>query len=253
MGASGWSGACLGLGVAALALAATAAPLPYSAALDLDMGSFPSLSAQAAGTLEVADDGSFSLPASLFEVNQTVAAPSQFFTRASFVFHNGTGAFGGPSHPGGPMPLLGKVRLFAKNSSHFPPASLPLTQGFSGGTGTVMVSNGASKATAALEGSGATWRTGTVRQFGSTAASTFDTRTNVGTDMRTPMGIGSMSLVIPVSFRRSLDGSFQELEPVSGTVSITFSPEPRRLLLEMGGVGALALLGARRMRILGRK
>jgi hypothetical protein len=214
----------------------------------LEAGSFASLTASAGGTIEVADDGSFTLPASILTVDQTEAAQTagQFFTQVGFDFHNGTGRFGGPAHPGGRMPLIGKVRLFAKA---FPPASLPITKGFSGLVDTVMVSNGVSTARYALVGSGG-WRTGVVTQFGSTGShgATFDRRTHTGTDGRTPMGIGSMNLVIPIAFRRLVDGALQEQDPVTGILSITFTPEPARLALESASVGALAVLGARRLR-----
>jgi hypothetical protein len=241
----------LALWIVGLAFAARATPRSYAAQLEILFGSFPTVTATAGGTLDVANDGSFTLPAAIFEVVQVKTppqTPSEVFSKGTFDFHNGTGSFRGPGHPGGPMPLIGKIKLFAKAAFGFPAASLPLTQGFSGGTGAVTVMNAMSTATAALEGTG-DWRTGTVRQSGYTASlSTLDKRTNVGTDMRTGMGMGSMSLVIPVSFRLSLNKQFQELQPVTGILSIQFTPEPGRLALGAASVAGLALLGTGRMR-----
>ena len=241
----------LGVWIVGLAFAARATPRSYTAQLEILAGSFPTVTATAGGTLDMADDGSFTLPATVLEVAQVKTSPqtpSQVFSKATFDFHNGTGSFAGPTHPGGPMPLIGKVKLFAKAPFAFPPTSLPLTQGFSGGTAVVMASNAMTVATVELKGTGG-WRTGTVRQAGSTAyGSIVGPRTNLGTDMRTVMGLGSMSLVIPVSFRLSLNHQFQELQPVTGILSIQFAPEPGHLALGIASVASLALLGAGRMR-----
>ena len=249
---SGWIGALVGLVVAGLASGAAAVPVPYNAEIDLYFGLFaPPVAAIAVGTVEIASDGSFTLPAGVLQVAQTATAPQtglQFFSKARFDFHNGTGMFGGPAHPGGPMPLLGKVQLFAKPALSFPTATLPLTQGFSGGVASTMVSNGASVATLALEGTGTgRWRVGMVTQYSSTPSSTF-TYVSTGSDTRTAQGARSLNLVIPVSFRRSLDGAFREQNAVTGILTITFTPEPSQLLLEGGSAAALVLLGATRAR-----
>jgi len=62
----------LELGAAGFALGASAEPLPYSATLMLEVGSFASLTASAGGTIEVADDGSFTLPASVLQEQDPV-------------------------------------------------------------------------------------------------------------------------------------------------------------------------------------
>ena len=248
--AAGWIGA-IAVGAVGWALGAGAAPLHYSATLEIDFGALPMLSTAAMGTLDVASDGSFALPAGVLDLVQVAnppQTPSQAFTKLSFDLHNGTGMFGGPAQAGGPMPLLGKVKLFATAALGFPPATLPISQGFSGGMANAVVSNGTTMATLSLLGTGTgRWRTGQVKQHSSTPFSVFGTRTNTGTDGRTPMGIGSMNLVIPVAFRRSLDGAFQEQDAVTGFLSITM-PEPGRLGLEAASIAALLLAGAGRVR-----
>ena len=259
-----WVWVCVALGMGLFARGAAAVPMGYQAQLTIEAASFAPVMALASATAEVAADGSFTLPAAVFNVDQTAMAPhttTQFFTKASFVFHNGTGMFGGPAQPGGPMPLLGKLKLFAKASLGFPPATLTLTRGFAMATShatmtfaSAMVSNGMTPATlslypAQLVGS---WLASKVVQSytapSGTKTITFGTRTRTGFDHRTSMGVGALNLVIPVYLDRKLNGQFALSAPVTGSLSITFTPEPARIGVEGATVAALVLLGRSRAR-----
>ena len=263
----GWSGrlstwksarmrACAGLAIGAWAGSAAAAALPYQAELTIELANLAPVSASASGTANVAADGSFTLPASVFQVDRTATGPTtakQIFTKASFAFHNGAGMFGGPTQPGGPMPLLGKVKLFAKPAFNLPPATLTLTKAFSSGTATAMVSNGMTAATLSLYPISATarWLASTVIQSytTNTSAPAFGTRTRTGFDDRTSMGVGAMNLVVPVYLDRLSGGTLQLSAPVTGSLSITFTPEPTRMALEVASAAALWLLGLSRARV----
>ena len=248
--------ACAGLAVGAWAGNAAAAPLAYQAQLTIELANLAPVTASASGTADVAADGSFTLPASVFQVDRTATGPTtakQIFTKASFAFHNGAGAFGGPMQPGGPMPLLGKVKLFAKPALNYPPATLTLTKAFSSGTAMAMVSNGMTALTLSLYPSSATarWLASTVIQnyTTGTSAAPFGTRTRTGYDDRTSMGVGAMNLVVPVYLDRLSGGTLQLSAPVTGSLSITFTPEPTRTALEAACTAALLLLGLSRARL----
>jgi len=262
----GWSGclsawksarvrACAGLAIGAWAGSAAAAPLPYQAQLTIELANLAPVTASASGTADVAADGSFTLPASVFQVDRTATGPTmtrQIFTKASFAFHNGAGAFGGPTPPGGPMPLLGKVKLFAKPALGYPPATLTLTKGFSTGTAMAMVTNGMTALTLSLYPISPTarWLASTVIQSYTTGTTAlpFGTRTRTGYDDRTSMGVGAMNLVVPVYLDRLAGGTLQLSAPVTGSLSITFTPEPAPTALEVASGAALLLLGLRRAR-----
>ncbi|HTY17814.1 MAG TPA: hypothetical protein VMH82_08810 [Myxococcota bacterium] len=252
--------ACVGIALCAWAPGASAAALPFDAQLSLQFASLQTITASASGTVDVASDGSFTLPASLFVVDQTAMAepspPTQVYTKASFAFHNGTGMFGGTKMAGGTMPLLGKVKLFSKGSPAFPPATLMLTKAFTVGTETANVTSGASTLTLSMYQYPVTgptvatvgWRIGKVVQSFSTTSSNFGTRTHTGVNSRTAHGAGSLNLVIPVYLNRYVNTSFALSAPVTGLLSITFTPEPGALWLQGTSIAALALLGVGRLR-----
>jgi hypothetical protein len=146
------------------------------------------------------------------------------------------------------MPLLGKVKLFAKPALAYPPASLTLTRPFSTGTATAMVSNGMTTASLSLyDPYTSGWLVGQVVQsYTTTASGAFGTRTRTGFDNRTSMGGGSMNLVIPLYLDRYAGAAFLSA-PVTGSLSITFTPEPTQVWLGGASVAALVLLGLRRV------
>jgi hypothetical protein len=247
---------CTGIGLVATvwSLGAAAGVLSYDAQLSIEAVGFQTITTSASGTVEVAADGSFALPAGVLDVDQVVTAPgtpTQFFTKASFVFHNGTGAFRGPAQPGGPMPLLGKLKLFAKAALGYPPVTLTLTRAFGTSTAFASVTNGMTPASFSLyqypPGNG-DWRVGQVVQSYTTTSRAYGTRTNTGFDDRTAMGVGSMNLVIPVYLDRFVGSQFQLSAPVTGLLAITFTPEPTRTSLQVASVAALVLLSRRRLR-----
>jgi hypothetical protein len=243
-----WMFACVGILAATWSFDAAAATLSYDAQLTIEAGPFETITTSASGTAPVAPDGSFTLPAGVFHVDQTALAPGTptgFFTKASFVFHNGTGTFGGPSQPDAVMPLLGKVKLFAKPALAYPPASLTLTHAFTMGTATAKVSNGMTTASLSLYNLGI-WRVGRVVQSYTTTSSAFGTRTRTGFDSRTAMGIGSMNLVIPLYLDRYVGNEFLSA-PVTGSLSIAFTPEPEQVWLGGASFAALVLLGLGRL------
>jgi hypothetical protein len=258
------SWACVAIALGAWASGAAASPVPFDAQLSLQFASLQTITASASGTAEVASDNSFTLPASIFVVNQTAMAepspPTQVYTKASFAFHNGAGMFGGTKMAGGTMPLIGKVKLFSKGSPAFPPATLMLDKAFTVGTETARVTSGASTLTLSMYQYPATpskvatvgWRIGKVVQSFSTTSATFGMRTHTGVNNRTAHGAGALNLVIPVYLNRYVSRSFALSAPVTGLLSITFTPEPGALWLQATSIAALALLGVGRLRRGGR-
>lgn len=252
-----WILGCVGLAIGVWTRSAEAAALSYQAQLKIEAVAFAPVVSSATGSVAVASDGSFTLPASIFDVDATVTGATtarQVLTKGIWVFHNGPGMFGGPALPGGPMPLLGKVKLFAKPALAFPPATLTLTKGFSTGTGTAMVSNGMTVETLSLFPSAVlgSWLASKVVQSSTAPSGTkrivIGKRTRTGFDHRTSMGVGAMNLVIPVYLDRKVNQQFVLSAPVTGSLSITFTPEPARMGLEGATAATLVWLGLSRTR-----
>jgi len=67
-----------------------------------------------------------------------------------------------------------------------------------------------------------------------------------GTDSRTPGGLGQLTLVSPTKVVTTVTGALETFM-VTGTLTLSFVPEPGTLLLLGSGIAGLAMLGRRRM------
>lgn len=193
-------------------------------------------------------DGSFVFPRGVFQVT-TVGVPPQTVDEkvasALFRFENGTGMFRGPALPGGVMSLDGTANVRLRVAG-FAPFDILVDPIGADGTAVGTASNGAT--TARFELWGDVWRTGIFQQSGFTTGSTFSTRTNTGFDARTGSGRGTLQLVVPATVHRSINDEFDEQNPVTAILRITFAPEPDRALLLAAVLGATLGLGRRAKR-----
>ena len=241
--------------IAAVLSLGTAVPvhadlLDYTATLDFHFGTVAPFQLQASGQIAVNPDGRFTFPSGVFATTRILVppqTPSEGVASIDFQMANAEGSFNGPANPGATMSLTGQAILHLQPFLGFPPLTIGLSPLGVGGASTVMGSNGSTQVTATL--TGAPWQTGTFQQTGITRlGSTFARRTNTGQDLRTQGGEGVVTLVVPVYFTTRREGAFSEKSPVSSVLSITFTPEPARLIGEAVVIGMLLLLGSRQYR-----
>ncbi len=239
--------------VVALGLAAAAPAyaklFDYTASLELGIGSITPFTIEANGQIDVSPDGSFTFPAGILTTTRTLVPPqttSEAIASVEFQMTNGEGTFGGPATPGGTMSLNGQAVLHLQPFLGFPALSLGISPLGVGGTATVTGSNGSTSLTATL--TGAPWQTGVFQQTGFSSSGTFSQRTNTGADLRTSGGEGMVTLVVPAYITTRREGVFSDISPITGVLSITFTPEPAPLLAHGAMLVVVGILYQRRVR-----
>lgn len=241
---------CVALLALAVAAPAHAKLFDYTASLELNIGPITPFTVEANGQIDVNPDGSFTFPAGILTTSRTLVPPqttSEVIASIDFQMANAEGTFGGPSAPGGTMSLTGQAVLHLQPFLGFAPFTLGISPLGAGGTAMVTGSNGSTSLTATL--TGAPWQTGVFQQTGfSGSGSTFDRRTNTGSDLRTSGGEGMVTLVVPAYITTRANGTFSDLSPVSGVLSITFTPEPAPLLAHGAMLVVVGILYQRRVR-----
>ena len=230
----------LGLGLAAgaaLLLASGAAAGPVSGSLSVILGGLPPISVNGSGMGTSAASG-VTLSASVFSANTTVPGTA-FITEVQLTALNGAGAFTGATLHG-PMAVRGNARLRNGGVTAFTiPLTVNGTRGVGLGGAPIQVGAGST----ALTLSAGEWSTGLVQVTGVGTPGSLRTVTLAGSDARTAMGAGTLTLVTPMRISTPTLGSFAGF----GVLRLTFVPEPSTLALLLAA-SSLALLGARRAR-----
>jgi hypothetical protein len=230
----------LGLASALLALASGGSAGTLTGSLSILVGGLPPLGVSASGT-GTSTTGGVTLPASVFATTgASVPGTTPFVTRVIVTAANRAGAFTGtPLH--GAMGVQGRVRLLRGGFTAF---SIPLTaSGTRGvGLGGAPIQSGTSASLLSI--AGGSWTTGPVTLTGIGAASNLRTVALTGSDQRTAMGAGTLTLVTPIRITHSALGSVAAF----GVLQLTFAPEPGAAVLLLAA-GALLVLGVRRARL----
>jgi hypothetical protein len=167
----------------------------------------------------------------------TVAGP--LFTALRLTAANGAGAFTGATLHG-PMAIQGTARLMNGGATAF---TIPLTIGGTRGVGLGGAPLQVGSGTTALTLSAGEWSAGLVQVTGVGTPNNLQTVSFSGSDQRTALGAGTLTLVTPMRISNPLLGSFAGF----GVLRLVFTPEPAALaLLSVGAL--LGALGVRRAR-----
>ena len=222
---------------AALLLAAGAAAGPVTGNLSVILGGLPPIGVSGSGSGTSSTAG-VTLSASVFSANTTVPGTA-FITAVHLTAVNGAGAFTGATLHG-PMAVRGTARLRNGGVTAFTiPLTLSGTRGVGLGGAPIRVGTGST----ALTLSAGEWSTGLVQVTGIGTPGSLRTVSLAGSDARTAMGAGTLTLVTPMRISTPSLGSFAGF----GVMRLTFVPEPSALATLLAA-GAFALLGARRGR-----
>ncbi len=222
---------------AALLLAAGAAAGPVTGNLSVILGGLPPIGVSGSGSGTSSTAG-VTLSASVFSANTTVPGTA-FITAIQLTAVNGAGAFTGATLHG-PMAVRGAARLHNGGATAFTiPLTLSGTRGVGLGGAPIHVGTGST----ALTLSAGEWSTGLVQVTGIGTPGSLRTVSLAGSDARTAMGAGTLTLVTPMRISTPSLGSFAGF----GVMRLTFVPEPSALATLLAA-GVFALLGARRGR-----
>ncbi len=236
MKSRGWRAVrSLGLAGALAGLAGAAAAGPLSGNLSLILGGLPPIGIAVAGT-GTSTTGAVTVSASAFATaGATVAGTTPFVTKVILTATNAAGSFNGPTLQG-PMAVRGRVRLLNGGLTAF---SIPLTLNGTRGVGL----GGAPIQTSTLAITGGSWSAGLVQITGLGTPGRLYTASLAGSDQRTAMGAGTLTLVTPIRIRSTALGAIGAF----GVLQLSFVPEPSAAALLLGA-GAAALVGVRRLR-----
>ncbi|HEU4431120.1 MAG TPA: PEP-CTERM sorting domain-containing protein [Myxococcota bacterium] len=230
----------LGL-VAALAMtliAAGASAGPFTGNLSVIFGGLPPVGVDGAGTGGSTAAG-VTVPASVFSATTSVTVPGPLVTAVRLTAANDSGAFTGATLHG-PMAIRGSARLMNGGLTAF---TIPLTIGGTRGVGLggapLQVGSGAT----AITVSAGTWSAGLVQVTGIGTPNNLQTVSFTGSDQRTAMGAGALTLVTPMRISNPVLGSFAGF----GVLRLVFAPEPSSLAL-LVTAALLGLTGVRRAR-----
>jgi hypothetical protein len=227
------------LSAALLGLASAAAGGPLSGNLSLILGGLPPIGISGSGDGTSSASGA-TLPASVFATTgAAVPGTSPFVTAVVVTAANGPGAFTGATLHG-PMAVGGKARLMHGGFTLF---TIPLTIGGTRGVGLggAPIQVGTSASAIAL--SAGTWSAGLVQLSGIGTPASLRTVSLAGSDQRTALGAGTLTLVTPLRITHSALGSLAGF----GVLRLTFLPEPGAPAL-LAAAGMLLALGVRRLR-----
>jgi hypothetical protein len=228
----------------AWALAGLASPGlagPFTGDLSVVIGGLPPIGISGGGSGSSAASG-VTLPASAFATTAATAPGSPFITRVILTAANGAGAFAGATLHG-PMAIRGRARLMNGGVTAF---SIPLTLSSTRGVGLGGAPIRLGTSSSAITLSAGTWSAGLVRVTGVGTSGSPRTVSFAGSDQRTPLGAGSLSLVTPMRISHLSLGTLAAF----GVLRLTFVPEPAAAVLLLAATALLGL-GARRARRLG--
>jgi hypothetical protein len=234
-----WIARVAAAGVASLALAGAASAGPVSGSLTLILGGLPPLGVSGSGNGSSSATGA-SVDASIFATTATLPATTPFVTAVRVSAENGAGAFTGATLHG-PMAVRGNVRLLRGGLTAF---TIPLTLGATRGVGLGGAPIQVGTPSSAITLSAGTWSAGLVQLTGIGTPGSLRTVSLAGSDQRTALGAGTLTLVTPMRITHSLLGSMAAF----GVLELTYVPEPAAGVLIAAAlmVGALGMLRSRR-------
>ncbi|MDJ0789821.1 MAG: hypothetical protein QNK05_23740 [Myxococcota bacterium] len=223
------------LGAMVLASPAAAAPLRFVATLSVELPGPPLIPADLAsgsGTADVAPDGGFTIPAGVLRVDGATTVGQGLTVQADG--SNGAGVFApGGGGFGGALPLDGRLHYqFATLLT----TSIPLLPIGVGG------SVSADPIPLPIVLSGGPWKTGFT---GFTPPSGTPFLSGTGVDGRTPLGVGTLSMVSPIAIVVTGTTGLDQFG-VARLTLVFRAPEPTAALLV--ATGLLALVAAGRLR-----
>jgi hypothetical protein len=232
----GWRGVrSVALASALVGLTSAAFAGPLTGSLTLILGGLPPIGITGSGT-GTSTTGSVTVSASAFAtVGATAPGTTPFVSKVILTATNAAGAFSGPTLQG-PMAIRGRARLLNGGLTAF---SIPLTVNATRGVGL----GGAAIQTSTLAITGGTWSAGLVQITGLGTAALPYTVSLAGSDLRTAMGAGTLTLVTPIRIKSTSLGAIGAF----GVLQLSFVPEPSAAALLLGA-GAAALAGMRRVR-----
>lgn len=225
----------LGLAAVLMGWAAGALAGPLSGSLTLILGGLPPIGIAGNGT-GTSTTGGATVSASAFAtVGATAPGTTPFVTKLILTASNAAGAFSGPTLHG-PMAIRGRVRLLNGGLTAF---SIPLTLNGTRGVGL----GGAPIQSSTLAITGGSWSAGLVQITGLGNPGQPYTASLAGSDLRTALGAGTLTLVTPIRIRSAALGAVGAF----GVLRLNFVPEPSAAALLLGA-GAALLAGVRRRR-----
>lgn len=238
---------CTLLLCAAIAAEASAAVLPVTGTLTLQLGNRQPIAATGAGSAIVNGSGggshlnSLALPAGVFQstaITVGLSDPATFvpFAGLQLTVANGAGTF---MSGAGAIPLAGVAKLCAFGSCASAVANLSVPLSVVGNGGTAFVT-GAINATVI----GAPWTTGTVAADGGYTAMGYRHGPASATSS-TAAASGQLQLVTPIFISTNTPGD--ATISAFAVMALHFVPEPATLLLITCGIAVLGV-GARRAR-----
>jgi hypothetical protein len=209
---------------------------PFTGNSSLILGGLPPVGVDGAGNGSSTAAG-VTVPASVFVATTSVPVTGPFFTALRLTAANGSGAFTGATLHG-PMAVRGSAKLMRAGVTAF---TIPLTIGGTRGVGLGGAPLQAGAGTTAITLSAGEWSSGLVQVTGIGTPNNLQTVSFTGSDQRTPLGAGMLTLVTPMRISNPVLGSFAGF----GVLRLVFAPEPSSLALLLAGL-ALGLMAARR-------
>ncbi len=229
----------IALAGALLGIAGAAAGGPLSGNLALILGGLPPIGISGVGTGTSSASGA-TLPASIFATtNASVPGTNPFISAVVVTAANGPGAFTGATLHG-PMAVRGQARLMRGGFTAF---TIPLTVGGTRGVGLGGAPIQVGTSSSAITLSAGTWSVGLVQLSGIGTPANLRTVSLSGSDQRTALGAGTLTLVTPMRITHSALGSLAGF----GVLRLTFVPEPGAAGL-LAAAGTLLAFGMRRVR-----
>jgi hypothetical protein len=208
---------------------------PLTGSLTVILGGLPPIGIAGSGN-GTSTTGLVTVSAAAFATSgATAPGTTPFLSKLILTAANAAGGFTGPTLHG-PMAIQGRARLMNGGQTAF---SIPLTVNGTRGVGL----GGGAIQSSTLSITGGTWSAGLVQITGLGTAAQPVTASLTGSDQRTAMGAGTLTLVTPIRIKSAALGAIAAF----GVLRLSFVPEPSAaaLLLFAAALGRVGLRRAR--------
>lgn len=220
------------LGAVAIAwlLASAASAGPVAGTLSVILGGLPPVTISGSGSGSSTGSGA-TLSASVFAATTTVPGTTPIVTALRITAANATGSFSGAPLQGA-MAIRGAARL---RNGGFTAFTVPLTLDGTRGVGLGGAPIFAGTSASPLTLTGGLWSAGLVQVTGVGTPGNPLTVSLAGSDQRTAMGAGTLTLVTPMRIRNAALGV---TVAGFGVLTLSFVPEPGAFLLLVAAAAA---------------